>query len=113
MSTVLRSHYPRTRFSRAAELAGIATKESVVANRIAPILNQLEFCGPTCRNPHAYDTKATFRGGIHFRPPWPISRPRGHTLNESRAGFRRPANTRVGQVFRPSGCECDRRIRAV
>src|SRR5882762_10398744 len=112
MSAVLRSHYPRTRFSRAAELAGIATKESVVANRFAPILDS-QNSGPTCRSPHAYDTKATFRGGIHFRPPWPISRPRGHTFNEGRAGFLRPANTSVGQVFRPSGCECDRRIRAV
>jgi len=34
---VLRSRRPRTRLSRAAELAGIATKESVVVSRIAPL----------------------------------------------------------------------------
>ena len=37
IGAVLRSRRPRTRLSRAAELAGIATKESVVVSRIAPL----------------------------------------------------------------------------
>jgi len=87
MSAVLRSHYPRTRFSRAAELAGIATKESVVANRIAPILNQLEFCGPTCRNPMLMTPRQHFATEFIFARLGQFHAPAGILLMKAAQDF--------------------------
>src|SRR6266567_914148 len=55
---------------------------------------------PRSTDSNLYNTIATLHSGIYFRSPWPISRPARAYFGMSSCRMLRPANNRVGQLFR-------------